>query len=130
MFLVGHQLTGKSSVEMYRQALLSGCRCVELDCWDGRTEEQEPVITHGMTLCTEIAFKVSLCFFLLKVRTELGVGGSPGQKSFGQCTRSPAKMPIRLLLQLPRRDCNVQARLKGVMVGTLQSNIFIFKTAG
>ena len=55
---LGHQLTGKSSVEVYRQALLAGCRCIELDCWDGRTEEQEPVITHGMTLCTEISFKV------------------------------------------------------------------------
>ena len=58
-FILGHQLTGKSSVEVYRQSLLAGCRCVELDCWDGRTEEQEPVITHGMTLCTEISFKVS-----------------------------------------------------------------------
>ncbi|XP_047138767.1 1-phosphatidylinositol 4,5-bisphosphate phosphodiesterase beta-4 isoform X1 [Hydra vulgaris] len=56
-YLQGHQLTGKSSVEIYRQVLLAGCRCIELDCWDGRTEEQEPVITHGMTLCTEVPFK-------------------------------------------------------------------------
>ena len=29
------QFGGKSNVEMYRQTLLAGCRCVELDCWDG-----------------------------------------------------------------------------------------------
>ena len=60
LYLLGHQLTGKSSVEIYRQVLMSGCRCIELDCWDGKTEEQEPVITHGMTLCTEVSFKVRL----------------------------------------------------------------------
>lgn len=35
-YLVGRQFGGKSSVEMYRQVLLAGCRCVELDCWDGK----------------------------------------------------------------------------------------------
>ena len=55
---LGHQLTGKSSVEIYRQVLLAGCRCIELDCWDGRTEEQEPIITHGMTLVSDVPFKV------------------------------------------------------------------------
>ena len=56
-YLSGHQLTGKSSVEMYRQALLSGCRCVELDCWNGRNSDEEPIITHGYTVVTEIVLK-------------------------------------------------------------------------
>lgn len=53
------QLAGNSSVEMYKQVLLSGCRCIELDCWKGRTTEEEPVITHGFTMTTEISFKVT-----------------------------------------------------------------------
>lgn len=32
-------------------------RCVELDCWDGRNEDQEPIITHGKAMCTDILFK-------------------------------------------------------------------------
>jgi len=55
----GHQLTGKSSVEIYRQALLAGCRCVELDCWDGKGADEEPIITHGFTMCSDIVLKVS-----------------------------------------------------------------------
>ncbi|XP_022179419.1 1-phosphatidylinositol 4,5-bisphosphate phosphodiesterase classes I and II [Myzus persicae] len=52
-YLTGHQLTGKSSVEIYRQCLLSGCRCVELDLWNGKTNE--PVILHGYTFVPEVS---------------------------------------------------------------------------
>lgn len=56
MFSQGHQLTGKSSVEIYRQTLLSGCRCVELDFWNGKNED--PIIYHGYTLVPEVPAKV------------------------------------------------------------------------
>uniref|UniRef100_A0AAQ4S5E0 Phosphoinositide phospholipase C n=1 Tax=Gasterosteus aculeatus aculeatus TaxID=481459 RepID=A0AAQ4S5E0_GASAC len=57
-YLTVGQLTGLSSVEIYRQVLLTGCRCVELDCWKGRPHDEEPYITHGFTMTTEIPFKV------------------------------------------------------------------------
>ncbi|RXN34957.1 1-phosphatidylinositol 4,5-bisphosphate phosphodiesterase beta-1 isoform X1 [Labeo rohita] len=56
-YLTAGQLAGNSSVEMYRQVLLSGCRCIELDCWKGRAADEEPVITHGFTMTSEISFK-------------------------------------------------------------------------
>ncbi|TNN87152.1 1-phosphatidylinositol 4,5-bisphosphate phosphodiesterase beta-2 [Liparis tanakae] len=57
-YLTAGQLTGVSSPEMYRQCLLSGCRCLELDCWKGKPPDEEPIITHGFTMTTEILFKV------------------------------------------------------------------------
>ncbi|TRY92504.1 hypothetical protein DNTS_028203, partial [Danionella cerebrum] len=56
-YLTGRQFGGRSTVEMYRQVLLTGCRCVELDCWDGKGEDQEPIITHGKAMCTDVLFK-------------------------------------------------------------------------
>jgi len=44
-YLEGHQLTGTSSTEQYISVLKQGCRCVELDCWDG--DGGEPIIYHG-----------------------------------------------------------------------------------
>lgn len=57
-------MLGKSSVEIYRQCLLAGCRCVELDCWNGRNSD-EPIVTHGFTMVTDILLKevFSCCFF-------------------------------------------------------------------
>ncbi|KAJ2660122.1 1-phosphatidylinositol 4,5-bisphosphate phosphodiesterase delta-1 [Coemansia sp. RSA 1199] len=54
-YLTGDQLVGSSTVEQYIHALLRGCRCLELDCWDGRFGE--PVVCHGHTFTTRILFE-------------------------------------------------------------------------
>ncbi|XP_061666180.1 1-phosphatidylinositol 4,5-bisphosphate phosphodiesterase delta-3-A-like isoform X3 [Syngnathoides biaculeatus] len=53
-FLTKDQLTGESGVEPYIRALNHGCRCVELDCWDG--DKGQPVIYHGYTLTSKVPF--------------------------------------------------------------------------
>ncbi|KAK3325717.1 PLC-like phosphodiesterase [Apodospora peruviana] len=53
-YLLGRQVAGVSSVEGYISALLRGCRCVEVDCWDG--PDDQPVVMHGHTWTTRISF--------------------------------------------------------------------------
>jgi hypothetical protein len=57
-YLSGNQLTGDSTAEMYRLALEMGCRCVELDLWDGPGDE--PKITHGFTMTSELSLRSAL----------------------------------------------------------------------
>jgi len=55
-YLMGDQLKGESSVEAYVNAFNKGCRCVELDCWDGE-DKTKPIIYHGHTLTSKITFR-------------------------------------------------------------------------
>ncbi|KAI0021397.1 PLC-like phosphodiesterase [Xylariomycetidae sp. FL0641] len=59
-YLVGNQLTSRSTAESYRRVLRKGCRCIEIDVWDGesttsslaptRTESRTPSLQHGRHL--------------------------------------------------------------------------------
>ncbi|KUM58896.1 hypothetical protein ACN42_g8245 [Penicillium freii] len=53
-YLLGRQVAGASSTEAYVSALQQGCRCVEIDCWDGA--DGRPIVSHGRTLTTSVLF--------------------------------------------------------------------------
>ncbi|KAG7191294.1 Phospholipase C [Scheffersomyces spartinae] len=61
-YLMGRQVAGDSSIEGYVRTLQRGCRCVEIDVWDGEyltndgEKEEGPVVSHGRTLTTTISF--------------------------------------------------------------------------
>lgn len=56
-YLEAGQLVGQSSVAQYFDVLNRGCRCVELDCWDGPGPNREPIITHGYTITKKILLR-------------------------------------------------------------------------
>ena len=70
-YLEGHQTVGNSSVAHYRHILSQGCRCIELDVWDG--DDGEPVLFHGIMGYT-ITSKVLLRDVLVAINDSAFVG--------------------------------------------------------
>ena len=54
-YLVGDQFISNSDTRMYEVQLMMGCRCLEIDCWDGT--DGEPDVKHGRTLTSAIKFE-------------------------------------------------------------------------
>ncbi|XP_020042010.1 1-phosphatidylinositol 4,5-bisphosphate phosphodiesterase zeta-1 [Castor canadensis] len=54
-YLISDQLVGPSDIWGYVSALVKGCRCLEIDCWDG--SQNDPVVYHGYTLTSKLLFK-------------------------------------------------------------------------
>lgn len=83
-YLVGDQLVGVSSIEGYIYALEHGCRCLELDLWDGY--DGQPIVYHGYTKTSKLlardvlskgikpfAFKFSSYPLILSVENHLSM---------------------------------------------------------
>jgi phosphatidylinositol phospholipase C delta len=56
-YLMAHQLFGSSHASAYEIALYTGSRCVEIDAWDNDDNREEPKVTHGYTLVSNIPFR-------------------------------------------------------------------------
>ncbi|ODV61571.1 phosphatidylinositol phospholipase C, partial [Ascoidea rubescens DSM 1968] len=53
-YLLGKQVKGFSSIEGYIHALKKGCKCIEIDIWDGLNG---PVVSHGLTFTSPCMLK-------------------------------------------------------------------------
>ncbi|KAI7243284.1 hypothetical protein KC343_g4596 [Hortaea werneckii] len=79
-YLLAHQLYGESSTEAYATALRTGSRCVEIDAWDGKDSLDEPKVTHGYTLASNISFR-SVCETIRDIVDEESAATSAGSGS-------------------------------------------------
>lgn len=57
-YLIEDQLKGPADISGYIRALKMGCRCVEVDVWDG--PDEEPVVCTGHTLSPPLALSCVL----------------------------------------------------------------------
>ncbi|EGY19167.1 1-phosphatidylinositol-4,5-bisphosphate phosphodiesterase delta-3 [Verticillium dahliae VdLs.17] len=68
-YLLAHQLYGNSCATAYETALKAGSRCVEIDAWDNSDNKDEPKVTHGWTLTSNIPFR-AVCEAIRDVHDE------------------------------------------------------------
>ncbi|NWI86672.1 PLCD4 phosphodiesterase, partial [Pitta sordida] len=71
-YLIEDQIRGQSSIEGYIRALKRGCRCLEVDCWDG--PNGEPMVYHGHTFTSKIPFREVVSTL---GKTSWGISSSP-----------------------------------------------------
>ncbi|KJX96578.1 1-phosphatidylinositol-4,5-bisphosphate phosphodiesterase gamma 2 like protein [Zymoseptoria brevis] len=104
-YLLAHQLYGTSSAVAYEISLKAGARCVEIDAWDNDDDKDEPKVTHGYTLTSNIPFR-KVCETIRDVYDS--------EQAEGKLQSGYAAAPIMLSLE---NHCGAhgQARLAAIM---------------
>uniref|UniRef100_A0A0K0EIX0 Phosphoinositide phospholipase C n=1 Tax=Strongyloides stercoralis TaxID=6248 RepID=A0A0K0EIX0_STRER len=146
-YLNGHQINAakhfsvnqrcEATVEMYRQVLLSGCRCIELDLWDGNNGE--PIITHGPEYLLKIntielrkvcyaikdyAFKTSDYPLILSLENHLS------NKQEEKCAEIFEEIFENLLLKHPLPDYPLEEGIRLPSPAKLKKKILLKGTVG
>ncbi|KAK1834986.1 PLC-like phosphodiesterase [Podospora conica] len=118
-YLMAHQLFGASSAGAYEATLRAGARCVEIDAWDNDDNLDEPKVTHGYTLVSNIPFR-AVCETIRDVHDQeaaASTDGNPGPILLSLENHCGPKGQLRLveimrevwgdrLLAAPLRDDN------------------------
>ncbi|NXI71369.1 PLCD4 phosphodiesterase, partial [Anseranas semipalmata] len=125
-YLMEDQIRGQSSIEGYIRALKRGCRCLEVDCWDG--PNGEPMVYHGHTFTSKIPFR-EVVSTLGKYAFQVGCWESraaPGGAGVCGCAQGPTE---ELGAQHPRvptspsltlQELKHKILLKGKKIGRLE----------
>ncbi|KAM0350241.1 hypothetical protein ACHAPU_003407 [Fusarium lateritium] len=104
-YLMAHQLYGTSCATAYETALRTGARCVEIDAWDNSDDNNEPKVTHGYTLVSNISFR-QVCE---TIRDSV-------DREAAEAQTNPAFRPSPVLLSLENHcDAYGQMRLVNIM---------------
>ncbi|KIW93468.1 uncharacterized protein Z519_06073 [Cladophialophora bantiana CBS 173.52] len=107
-YLTGWQVGGTASAETYITALRHGCRCVEIDCWNG--QDGNPRVTHGRTRTSSVLF--SDCINAIQ-----------------RCAFDVTPYPVIISLEV-HCDAEQQARMVQIMCDVFGERLLLYPLPG